>query len=430
MTFGPYRRRYHPELRLISRIFGVAFQSAAGAVGVVLRLAKGRHGVDGSRLTGRLAEALPSICMRLGGALPKVAQILSTRTDLLPPVVCTSLSTLQDRAPCGGREAVSLLIRARYGYAPFQERSIAPVASATVAVVCRATRADDGREVAVKLQRPGIRQRLEADCAIARTLAAALCRTRAFSHLPLREVVNELAEVLTRQTDFAREAANLCRLRELFRDDEGIWVPSLHADLCTSDVLCMEFIGGTKKLTDPSLDEGVAKKAVTKGLRALYKMIFNAGYIHCDMHPGNVLVGSDGRFVILDTGFVSDMDCGTRRSFAEFFLALALRDGRAAARIVRETAIKLPVGLAVASLDNDITRVIQRAGGSRAGQFQVARFVAELFSVQRKHGVYGTSKFTLPIMALLVYEGIAKQRFPELDFQEEAIPFIMEALVG
>jgi ubiquinone biosynthesis protein len=157
-------------------------------------------------------------------------------------------------------------------------------------------------------------------------------------------------------------------------------------------------------------------------------MIFNEGFIHCDMHPGNVLVAPDGRLVILDAGFMCQLDDSTRRSFAKFFLSIAFRDGSSAACIVRETAQCLPPNLNVRDFDDDITSLIKRVGGLRASDFQVAGFVGELFAIQHKHGIYGTNQFTLTILSLLVFEGVAKQRFPDLNFQQEAVPFVMAAL--
>jgi ubiquinone biosynthesis protein len=207
-------------------------------------------------------------------------------------------------------------------------------------------------------------------------------------------------------------------------------VPALHPDLCSESVLCMDYVSGMKKLTDKKLSDKEAKEAITVGLRALYKMIFVDGLVHCDLHPGNIMVAPNDRVVILDAGFMVELDDATRRSFAEFFWAIAFADGSTVARIVRETATRLPDGLNVAEFDRDISELIKRVGGLRARDFQVGSFVGELFAIQHKHGIYGTSRFTLIILSLLVYEGVAKDRFPDLDFQKEAVPFVLAALAA
>jgi len=105
-------------------------------------------------------------------------------------------------------------------------------------------------------------------------------------------------------------------------------------------------------------------------------------------------------------------------------------DGRGAARIVRETATRVPPDFDANAFDDDICYLIERVGGMVAREFQVVGFVSELFALQRKHGIYGTSRFTLAILSLLVLEGVAKQRFPDLDFQKEVVPFVMAALAA
>lgn len=385
-------------------------------------------GQGNSSLFAKFIGSSGSLLDRLGGAFPKAGQILSTRADLVPESARASLSELQDNvAPMPVMETRQHLSSIGLDD-KFCNLNATPVASATVAQVHQASRADDGRVVAVKLIRPGIKQKLEADCRIIRFFGRFIARLPKMSSIPVNEALTEASGVLINQTDFRHEARNHLRLHDIFSDNHGVIVPALHEDLCTDDVLVMDFIPDMKKLSDPSLSDGKAKEALTIGVRALFRMIFEEGFIHCDMHPGNVLVAPDGRLVILDAGFMVELAEETRRSFAEFFLAIAFRDGGKAAEIVRETALRLPSDLDIATFDRDITELIHRVGGLRAQDFQVAGFVGELFAIMRKHHIYGTSQFTLIILSLLVYEGVTKQRYPDLDFQQEAIPFIMAAL--
>lgn len=368
------------------------------------------------------------LCERLGGAFPKAGQILSTRADLVPEHIRAALCELQDNvAPLSEAETKRLL--SNTGLADkFRTLSASPVACATVAQVHEATRADDGRAVAVKLIRPGVRQKLVADCRIIRFFGRFIAKLPKMSSIPVNEALTEVSEVLINQANFRNEARNHLRLHSIFADSDGVIVPALHEDLCSDDVLVMDFIPGMKKLSDPTLSDDITKEALTIGVRALFKMIFEEGFIHCDMHPGNILVAPDRRLVILDAGFMVELTEEARRSFAEFFLAIAFRDGSKAAETVRETALRLPPDLNIEAFDRDIAELISRVGGLRARDFQVAGFVGELFAIMRKHNIYGTSQFTLIILSLLVYEGVTKQRYPDLDFQQESIPFVMAAL--
>jgi ubiquinone biosynthesis protein len=374
--------------------------------------------------TKRLWALAPLICSNLGGAFPKLGQILSTRADLLPSQLCASLSTLQDNVRAMPPRVVERQFRSYSVGLKLTNIEINPTAAATVAQVHRAERVDNGKVVAVKLIRPGIRGEIDKDCRLAQILSRFLAHFDSMKSIPIQEALRDVSLVLIRQTDLRQEARNHARLQRMFADDDRVIVPALHEDLCCDHLLVTDFIPGMKKLTDPTLPETLAQQALVTGVQALYQMIFKEGFIHCDMHPGNVLVAQDGRLVILDAGFMTEVNSVTRQAFAEFFLSIAMCDGPSAARIVLETAQRVPAGLRIEIFENDICALIDHVGGLTAKEFNVAGFVGELFAIQRKHNVYGTNQFTLSILSLLVFEGVVKQRFPGLDFQQEAIPFV------
>ena len=374
------------------------------------------------------------ICLRRvlecgGGALPKFGQILSTRPDLLPEEVREHLAKLQDQMPNVGRSKISQLIHSEFSDTQFRELDLEPEASATIAQVHRAVRADDGQEVALKIMRPRVRAQIDRDCQLARVLLPLIGMVGTLRSIPMREVVGEVATTLRRQTDFVCESANLSRLRADFRNYPGILIPEVHTELCSKTILCMDYIRGLRKITDRSIPDSQARDLVRSGLHALYRMIFETGFLHCDLHPGNLQVAPDGRLVILDTGLMTELEDSTRRAFAEFFAAIALRRGTRAAEIIRATALRLPQDLNTASFDSEIADLVDRTGGLTAEHFNVASFVGELFAIQARHGILGTSRFSLIILALLVYEGTTKERYADLDFQQEAIPFVLGALI-
>lgn len=363
----------------------------------------------------------------LGGAFPKVGQLLATRVDVLPAEWCSELGRLQTHVSPMKARTLTHLLESSFPRWPFATFDTKPIGSGAIAQVHRATRRDDGREVAVKILRPENARRLKDDAALANQLARIVSRHPRVQMIPIREVVRETADRLLQQTDFVREAHHLRMLGAVFRDVHDVVVPAVHGDLCRRDVLCMDYIGGLRKVTDPSVPKYDARRAVVATLRALYRMIFREGIVHCDLHPGNALVASDGRAVILDAGLMARLDDTTRRRFADFFLAIAFADGPRAARIVRETAHRLPADLDIVAFDGELAALVQRVGGLNAREFQVTRFVADLFAIQRRYGIYGTSQFAAAIQALLVYEGTVKGQCPDIDFQREAAAFIVAA---
>ena len=223
-------------------------------------------GLPGSGWRGRLAGSSAALLERLGGAFPKVGQILSTRADLIGDELRAALSELQDNvAPLPDRTAHALLEGGLA--ASLEDVQTTPVASATVAQVHRAMRRDSGQCVALKLLRPGVRGKLIADCRIIRFFGRFIARLPQMSSIPVNEALLEASEMLIQQTDFRHEAANYQRLHALFADGRSVIVPRLHEDLCTDEVLVMDFIPDMKKLGDPTLSDGKAPDGLIAGAR-------------------------------------------------------------------------------------------------------------------------------------------------------------------
>lgn len=396
---------------------------------LVVAAGYGLCGKNSSMLAG-VGNYIARVMASCGGALPKFGQILSTRPDLLPAQLCAQLAVLQHDMPKMSKRALALALRLAgeplYGIAI----DPTPEASGTIAQVhCATPMAASGKLLALKIRRPNVHTRIVRDCRIAETLLPLLQRLSFCRSLPIREAVHDTSVALQRQTDFLCEAESLQRLSRDFSSMPGVLVPFVDREYSADGVLAMQYLGNLMKITDPRIPERQSRELVRLGLKCLYRMIFETGFLHCDLHPGNLMVTEDGRLAILDAGFMVELDDFTRRSFAQFFASIALRNGRRAAEIIRNTATALPVELDRERFDQEIEALITRTGGLSAERFQVAGFVADLFAIQARHGIRGTSRFSLIILSLLVYEGTAKQRFSTLDFQKEAIPFIVDALL-
>ena len=169
-------------------------------------------------------------------------------------------------------------------------------------------------------------------------VAKALSTLPGMKAVPLPELVNEFVAPIKQQLDFHLEAANNRRFREEFARTEHIRLPALVEDLCTDNVLTMEYLDHLQRTDFNSLSASERKTAALAGLRALYKMIFIDGFVHADMHPGNVYVREWGEFVILDTGLVAILDEANQRDFVDFFFGLINNEGRECARIIYENA--------------------------------------------------------------------------------------------
>jgi ubiquinone biosynthesis protein len=242
------------------------------------------------------------------------------------------------------------------------------------------------------------------------------------------DAIRLLADAVGGHLDLATEAALQKRLSEDLADRSDVIVPRPHLDLSNSSMLVMDHVGAARRIDDRGLDPRLQRAAALSALRALYTMLFDGGLVHCDLHPGNMLVTSEGTLVLIDVGYASQLDDDQQTAFAELFKAMALADAGGVADVVVQTATRLPKRLDFDALVSDLDEIVSRAAGQTAEQFNVAGFVTKLFAVQRRHAIVASPGFTMGIVALVTLEGLLKQLTPTLDFQREAMPFVLRRL--
>jgi ubiquinone biosynthesis protein len=378
-----------------------------------------------------LGQSMAELCESLGATFIKIGQILSTRCDLYPPDVITPLIRLQDRIKPFAFRYVPAIIYTQSGrslteiFAEFEER---PISSASIASVYRA-RLHSGQQVAVKIRRPDIVRKVRNDLQLMRFFAWVLARLPAMRLVPVVDMVDELGQCIEQQLDLRIEAQNAMHFRECFAQEPRVQIPMLVEEYCSEAILVMEFIDGLVRIDELDWGEADYQKSLITGLRALYHMIFVDGFIHCDLHPGNFYLLKREHIVILDTGFIAKMDSNDRYQFAEFFLSIATNAGKNCARIIYETASYKATTFDQEGFERAVIELIDRNAGSKAIIFQVAPFVVEIFDIQRRFGLRSSTCFTMAILSLLVFEGIAKQLYPQLDFQAEARPILLQVML-
>ncbi len=333
----------------------------------------------------------------------------------------------QDRLPPAPFSIVPALFREELQldlHAVFSDLEQTPIASASIATVYRG-RLRDGRVVAVKVRRPDVARTMAADLRLLRMAGRFLGRLPFLRLVPVEPTLEDFCVALERQLDLTREARTSRRLRQALRHDPDVIVPAVVEGLCSPSILTMEFINGMR--SPHELDRAQARIALRAAVRALYRMIFLEGCIHCDLHQGNLGFLRGGRAAIIDFGFVAEITDADRLRFAEFFYAMSTNNGALCARITRDTALSVPAGLDYEAFEAEVVALVDRITRASAGEFQVADFVGRLFDIQRRFGLRGSSGFVMPILALLVIEGIVKDVAPGMDFQSEAYPFVQAA---
>lgn len=376
-----------------------------------------------------LGESVAQLCEALGPTFIKVGQILSARPDLLPATMGPPLLRLQDQIAPFDSARIPGIIESAFGRPlseVFASFDLAPVASASIAQVHRAC-LKDGRDVAVKIRRPGIGQVVNNDMRILELISRALVKLPGMRAVPLLELVDDIQLPIRQQLDFHLEAANTRRFREAFASSEHVKIPELVDNLCTEDVLTMEYVDRLRRTDSATLTTDERKTSALAGLRALYKMIFIDGFIHADMHPGNVFIREFGELVILDTGLVARLDESNRRDFVDFFFGLVNNESRECARIIYDNASYRAKNCDVNGFEAAMVELIGRHSALKSYEFEVALFVYELIEIQRQFKIRGSTKFMMTILSMVVFDGICKQLYPQCDFQREARAFLITA---
>jgi ubiquinone biosynthesis protein len=387
----------------------------------------------GARLSGKhrsiperellLGSTVAGALERLGATFVKFGQILATRPDLLPDGVIRGLARLQDAVPAAPFPVIEATLEAELGErrSRFREIREEPIAAASVAQVHRGV-LDDGSVVAIKVQRPEAAGQIEGDLLLMELGARLLDLLPGMRYLSIPGAVEHFAEALRAQLDFHREADNNRRLARNFAHDPRVGVPALHEDLCSDRVITMEFIDGIKP-TDVREDrEGLAQA----GFRCIAQMVFIDGFVHADMHPGNLMFTRDGRVFLIDLGLVAEIPEDMRKPWCDTFLAVALGDGSRAAELFYGFAPRVD-GTDYAAFAADICAHLDALRGKPLHELEVTEAVGKAMAILRKHRVQVDPIFTVVNLAMLVAEGIGKQLDPHFDVYTCAMPFLAEA---
>ncbi|MGP1365021.1 ubiquinone biosynthesis regulatory protein kinase UbiB [Neisseria sicca] len=374
----------------------------------------------------RLRLALES----LGPIFIKFGQVLSTRPDLIPHDYAVELAKLQDKVPPFDAQLSRSQIEKSLGqsietlYAEFETE---PVASASIAQVHKA-RLHSGEQVAVKVLRPNLLPVIEQDLSLMRFGAAWVERLFADGkRLKPREVVAEFDKYLHDELDLMREAANASQLGRNFQNSDMLIVPKVFYDYCTSDVLTIEWMDGTPvseiaKLKADGID---LHKLADYGVEIFFTQVFHDGFFHADMHPGNILVAADNRYIALDFGIVGTLTDYDKRYLAINFLAFFNRDYHRVATAHIESGW-VPADTRAEELEAAVRAVCEPVFNKPISQISFGLVLMRLFEVSRRFNVEIQPQLVLLQKTLLNIEGLGRQLDPDLDLWKTAKPFLVK----
>ncbi|WP_240732602.1 MULTISPECIES: ubiquinone biosynthesis regulatory protein kinase UbiB [Dyella] len=393
-----------------------------------------RPKVDVSQLSrgARLRLALTE----LGPIFVKAGQVLSTRRDLVPADIADELALLQDQVPpFPGSEARAIVesqLKAPVAtlFAGFDENALA---SASIAQVHAAT-LHDGREVVVKVLRPGIDKRIERDIKLLHSLGELANRwhPNADKIRPL-DVVAEVEKMLENELDLQREGASASLLRRNFVSGVDLYVPEVHWDLTSERVLTLERVHGVSCDDIAAIDAaGVDRKALAvKGVRVFYEQVFRDNFFHADAHPGNIWVdverASEPRFIALDFGIMGSLPEADQYWLAQNFIALFERDYARIAQLHIDAGW-MPGTVRVDELEAAVRTVCEPYFTRPLSQISLAELVVKLFQTARKFELVLQPQLILLQKTLLNIEGVGRMLDPEIDIWAVAHPVLKRIL--
>lgn len=360
----------------------------------------------------------------LGTTYIKLGQVLSVRADILPAAVIAELAELQDNAPLVPFPEVRAVIEEELGvplgsvFATFEE---VPLASASIAQVHAAT-LHDGREVAVKVQRPGIAEVLRSDVPILYTLARLLEGHVQFPglHRPV-EIVQEFELAIQTELDFLQEVCAADRFRLNHKDIAGVAVPLVYRDHCTRRVLVMERIRG-QKLNEVEGGSEVGRVAMRKFIESWYYQLFEHGFFHGDPHPGNLFVLDDGTLCFIDFGLTGTLTGEMQDVMTDIFAGLVFRDAETVAiAIYRAGATSERVDLK--AFKREIERLMGKYHGSSWNDLGSRGSLTEFLDVALRFRIQLPREFAVIARAGTLVDGIAKRLLPDGDIVEEVRPW-------
>jgi ubiquinone biosynthesis protein len=382
---------------------------------------------------------LRKILIELGPVYVKLGQLLSTRPDLLPSSYIDALSTLQSNVPAVPWSNVEPVLQ-RALKCPVEDvfLQVQPdaIAAGSIAQVHRATLLD-GREVALKIQRPGIDIVVAQDIQLIQFLAGLVAKTELGQEYDLQTLATEFTDALRDELNFRREAGYTDQLRRNLAksrwfDATKIVIPAIDWDLTSETLLVMEWLEGTlllnSRLTGQGYDNNpqTERREITVRLfRAFAQQVYIDGFFHADPHPGNLFYLGEGQIALIDCGMIGRLDPNTQRILTEMLLAIVEIDARRCARLTLELAESTkPVN--ISDLEQDYERLLRKYYNRNLAAINFSQVFYEILQVARTNKIRLPSSLGLYAKTLANLEGATRAFDPDINLFEEIKPLMTD----
>jgi ubiquinone biosynthesis protein len=369
---------------------------------------------------------------QLGPTFTKLGQLLATRSDVFPPEWIAEFEKLQDSAPPVPFDKLLPTIEKALGRSPFnvfRELQTEPTGSASIAQVHRATLMD-GTQVALKIRRPGIRPKIDADLRILHHIAtlieSEIPESRRYQPV---QVAREFARSLLRELDLAVEARNQERFRRNFASDPDVIIPRIYWEWTSPHMNVQEYVSGYSGHDLAAIDDaGLDRKLLAKrGADAVLKMILVDGFFHADPHPGNVFYLPGNRLVLLDFGMVGHLTDQRRNQLVDLFASLARGDEHGMLEVLLDWTENGDVN--ETRMFRDVNELISDYEYRTLKDIRMGELLRDITNVMRGHSIVLPPDLTLLFKALITLEGLGFKLDPEFNIGDHLAPFLEKVII-
>ena len=415
-------------LQVLGRILAVLWPTLTFALGLWWDRQRGRVAQNQQRRAIQLRELLT----QLGPAYIKIGQALSTRPDLVPPLYMEELTLLQDQIPPFPNEIAYQFIEEELGDRPDQiyaELSPQPIAAASLGQVYKG-KLKTGETVAVKVQRPDLRDSITVDLYILRRLAAWANKNIKKVRSDLVGILDEFGDRIFEEMDYINEGENAERFAKLYGHLKDVYVPKIYWQYTQRRVLTMEWITGTKLTQVEAISaQGVdARYIIEVGVQCSLRQLLEHGFFHADPHPGNLLATPDGKLAYLDFGMMSEIKPAQRYGLIEAIVHMVNQDFDGLGRDYIKLEFLTP--------DTDLTPIIPALGrvfkntlGASVSELNIKSITDDLSALMYEYPFRVPAYYALIIRSLVTLEGIAIHIDPNFKVLSAAYPYVAKRLL-